>query len=69
MTESSGHERAVGFRIGPQNCSWVIWNIYAKLKKKKKKKATSGIIQPKYRGQGLENERSPQTVPFGQGAV
>lgn len=68
MTESSGHERAVGFRIGPQNCCWVIWNIYAKLKKQKKN-ATSEIIEPKYRGQGLENERSPQTVPFGQGAV
>ena len=36
MTGRSGHERAVGFRIGPQSCCWVIWNIYAKLKKKKK---------------------------------
>ena len=68
MTGRSGHERAVGFRIGPQSCCWVIWNIYAKLKKKKTA-TSSGMIQPKYGGQGLENERLPQTVPFGQGAI
>lgn len=36
MTGRLGHERVVGFRIGPQSCCWVVWNIYAKLKKKKK---------------------------------
>ena len=69
MTGRSGHERAVGLRVGSQGCCWVTWNIYAKLKKKKKIATSSGMIQPKYRGQGLENEWSPQTVPFGQGAI
>ena len=36
MTGRSGHERAVGLRVGSQGCWWVTWNIYAKLKKKKK---------------------------------
>ena len=66
MTESSGHERAVGFRIGPQNCSWVIWNIYAKQKKKKKKKLLLGLYNPNIGGRAWKMKDLPKQFPLGR---
>ena len=67
MTGRSGHERAVGLRVGSQGCWWVTWNIYAKLKKKKKKlPLLLGWYNPNTGGRAWKMNDLPQQFPLGR---